>query len=320
MYLQTTEDKSLKIYAKEANYEIFFHEEGKVVAEIIKDRELGMKGAETYESDKDLFIQSLNLSITNKDTLQTAFEKCNIEAKKLLNGKNITDSLICSYTIDFLNEGNFIERVKEYAPDKLNKAHEIMNNLFNGDLKGFKQLLNDGVLPNLTNRSEMLEYISDDMSDNLTILSDIINEKTERNGHNNVFDFITTLEDYGDFVRENPFRINFTTESLEDYERSFSICTKGSDSVALLIAKDDYLWSSEDNILNPKHHGFSEMNTGDEFTFNGIQYPASLEGLKLLEINIYGSDEYKIIYDENYFGFEETEPEPEVKKKNKYKL
>ncbi len=308
MYIEKTEDNSLLVVAKEATYEVFFHGEGNVVAEITRDRVKGFMGADIHEKPEDLFIKSLNVNITPEDTLETAFEKCNNQANKLINSgsnHNKLDKLLCSYTIDFLDRSHFIRRASEISNEAKERAEEILNSLFEFKVSAVQKLFQDEELSNITKRAELLNMANCGEITKIELFSEIINEKVYDQGYNPIFNFITESGNYSSFVNDNPFLINFRHDCLDNVE-GYLVLKDQNDRV-LLVANENYISSISNDFEIVK---FSKSN---EFEFLGQTYPATKGGLDLLKVVHYDSD-IKI-----YNNIENKET-PEMKNKNKLKI
>jgi hypothetical protein len=304
MYIEKTEDNSLIIYAKEANYEIFFHGEGEVVAEILKDKSKLRIDAEIYESSNPLYIKSLGVSITPEDTLETAFEKCNKSAIKLMEGLNKTEALVCSYTLDFLNKSNFLYLINEQNPVIYKDAENALNKLLEFKIEGFNEIKDH--FRHFTSRYDLLEICYYEELSNLEILSELINEKISAETVSSpTFDFISSTDKYSNFVFENPFLIKFRPECLDKIPDTFYILNEWNES--LLICDKERFWINGEEI--------TKFNDNSKFTFEGIEYPKTREGLELLKIMNFDNNEI-IIVD----NMEVLKPEIKLENKNKLKI
>lgn len=310
----------IEILNLDERYEINIDTERNVINSIRSNNYNYPNGVEFSKIHQEVYIEGLNITLKTGDKYDKyegavcygAKEKIENGLKEFFSKDNsidIKDKILCSLIFkEILDNSILIHSIEEEKglKDILTSLYYHETNVFEefiekqyitGDLvspKGIKQLIestslkDDNLFENVLN-----EFNIGDIRSNLNYVA--IKE-------------LGLLDEH-----LNKWMTNIDTELCDINNEDLFIIENEKEKV-----NKSSLISDGEVIIYKNTNGNIETipMDGEYFDFKNQEYPASIEGLRLIEMDFYGSD-YKITGDLDDFDFEE--PEPEVKKRNKLK-
>lgn len=201
--------------------------------------------------------------------------------------------------------------------EKINRIKKLYKGVFDNDISSINTIKTDSLTSWLT-ENYANEYESLEHSFSKDIITDIEKDfysALECNGKTSYL-CLLALKEFNildDFIKTKTLNQSVNLKDIQDFiPEVYSIELDSIDSIISLIT-DGRTIIKYGNDGDVKKYKF---NSDDKFEFNGVEYAATVDGLKMLELVNYG--DYK--FSGNIEDLIKTKQNPELKNNNKLKI